>query len=370
MAQSAVKQSKSSGLLNKVSTYFQTSKDKRDSAKKGSYKRPVGNLNNFTSDSPRLADNEHGEPHGGANKDRKKENKNNDENNNKKNSVFGLFSKPHFSNHGPYDTVQPKSKNNNNNNNNKKNNSYNGGNNLNFDKLGIPTRSNEASMTNNSIDSRTPTANRDIRLIAFGFDCVLTKEKATNKRDLGDNKRVISYIFGGMNRILMLKQFLSFLKHNKIKLIIISNNKEKYIKKCLENAGLLTFFNEKDLIYDQSSVIDHNGYESNVMEYLVKVKYQIDASIINLSINDFVDGDEKEKEKEKEQEEFPDVLKDKCNALFVDSNKSIMDKLRENTVCNVYHINNNGDSGLQLHDMTSIAQKMGLDFDTREKWYM
>ena len=152
------------------------------------------------------------------------------------------------------------------------------------------------------------------------------------------------------------------MKHHKIKIVLISDNKEKYIIKCLQTAGIIKYF---ESIFDKRKIVDHNGYHVNVMEYLVNVKYQIENNWVNFdNDNENIQANESKESKENENEN------ESCKALYVDCNKSVVDKFYENPTCHVYYFNRNDDLGIRLEDMQSIAKKMGLKFDPREKWYM
>ena len=104
------------------------------------------------------------------------------------------------------------------------------------------------------------------RLAAFDFDLTLSSFRVYGRRDFSN----LLMLFGGKERIDLLKEFFAFLDHHGVRIVIISWNFEGIISEALSALGLISHVHS---IYDRRAMIINGGYEKgkhNIIEGLCR----------------------------------------------------------------------------------------------------
>lgn len=159
---------------------------------------------------------------------------------------------------------------------------------------------------------------RPLYLVGFDFDLTLSCVRVYGRRHFDQ----MSALFGGRERIALLRTFMAFLVHHRVRIVVISWNFEQIIHEALTALGLVDLVHS---IYDRRSMVAHGGYslgKKNIVNEL--------CMLSTLS---------------------------KENVVFVDDDSEILANMDCKTVCV------NEAAGMTLRDMQLVAAKMNLVFD-------
>lgn len=169
-----------------------------------------------------------------------------------------------------------------------------------------------------STADRREGATRPLYVVGFDFDLTLSCVRVYGRRHFDK----MSALFGGRERIALLRTFMVFLVHHRVRIIVISWNFKEIIHEALTALGLADLVHS---IYDRHSMVAHGGYSFG--------KKNIINELCILSA----------------------LSKD--NVVFIDDDKEVLANMDCKTVCV------NESAGMTLRDMQLAAAKLNLAFD-------